>query len=100
MHNALMATTVVFRILRERTAALRPSLEEQSVMMGRGVVNLVNSFNVDIMVYGPWVRLGASIPRDTIYALRGLVSDGDPVSERLLTDYISPTATIFTDFTR
>ena len=100
MHNAHMGTTVVFRIFRERAAALRPSLEEQSVMMRRGLANVVTRFNVDIMVHGPWVRLGFSNPKDTIYALRGLVSDGDPVSERLVTDYNLPAATIFTDFTR
>ncbi|KAH8585719.1 heterokaryon incompatibility protein-domain-containing protein, partial [Bisporella sp. PMI_857] len=100
IHNALNGTTVVFRIFRERAAALRPSLEEQSVMMRRGLANLVTRFNVDIMVHGPWVRLGFSNPKDTIYALRGLVSDGDPVSERLVTDYNLPAATIFTDFTR
>ncbi|RYP50326.1 hypothetical protein DL768_004143 [Monosporascus sp. mg162] len=100
MHNALKETTVVFRIFRERAAALRPSLEEQNVMMRRGPANLVTRFNVDTMVHGPWVRLGFSNPRDTIYALRGLVSNGDPVSEHLVTDYNLPATTIFTDFTR
>jgi len=100
MGNALKGTTVVFRIFRERAAALRPPLEEKSVMMPRGLGNLVNRFNIDRMGHGPWVRLGFSDPRDTIYALRGLVSDGDPVSERLVTNYKLPTATIFSDFTR
>ncbi|KAG4439709.1 hypothetical protein IFR05_004787 [Cadophora sp. M221] len=100
MHNAFMGTTVVFRIFQERAAALGPPLEEQSVAMSRGLASLVTKFNVDTMVHGPWVRLGFSNPRDTIYALRGLVSDGDPVSERLVTNYMLPPATIFTDFTR
>jgi hypothetical protein len=100
MHSALLGTTVLFRIFRERAAALGPSLEGQNIMMRRGLANLVTRFNVDIMAHGPWIRLGSSDPKDHIYALKGLVPHGDPVLENLVTDYDLPAAKIFTDFTR
>lgn len=97
-HDALMASTLAFRILRERAMVLKPAADRQRER--RGLANLVSRFNIDMMAHGPWVRLGSSDPRDYIYALRGLVSDGDPVSGALVTDYNKKPGEIFADFTR
>src|SRR5687768_15946698 len=68
--------------------------------MRRGLDNLVIRFNIDTMAQGPSARLGSSDPKDYIYALKGLTSPSDPITNQLVTDYALPTATIFTSFTR
>jgi len=67
---------------------------------GQGLIGLVMRFNVDLMNQGPWMRLGSSNLRDYIYALRGLASRRDPVSNALVTDYAKDPADVFTEFTR
>ncbi len=98
MHLSHMSSVVVFRIFQERAAALGPSGDDRGENMRRGLLNIVNRFNVDVMAYGPWVRLGSSNPKDYIYAFKGLVTAGDTVSEQL-PGYDRPAAAIFTGFT-
>ncbi|KAK3368710.1 heterokaryon incompatibility protein-domain-containing protein [Podospora didyma] len=101
MRNSYHGSALVDRIFRDRSAALRPSADGgHAAVMRRGLDNLVIRFNVDTMVQGPYSRLGSSNPSDCIYALKGLVREGDPVSDRLAVDYDLSPAAVFTDFTR
>ncbi|KAK3352784.1 heterokaryon incompatibility protein-domain-containing protein, partial [Lasiosphaeria hispida] len=99
-HRAFMATTLVFRIFRERAAAWETPAHTNGSQMRRGLDNLVVRFNLDTMAQGPSARLGSSDPKDYIYALKGLAPADDPVSTQLVTDYALPAAAIFTAFTR
>ena len=99
MHDSHRSSVVMFRIFRERAAALSSSGDARGQNMRRGLSYLVARFNVDAMVQGPWIRLGSSNPKDYIYALKGLVSAGDPVSEQL-PGYDRSTTAIFTGFTQ
>ncbi|KAK0715330.1 heterokaryon incompatibility protein-domain-containing protein [Lasiosphaeris hirsuta] len=82
-HRAFMATTLVFRIFRERAAAWETPAHTNGSQMRRGLDNLVVRFNVDTMAQGPSARLGSSDPKDYIYALKGLAPADDPVSTQL-----------------
>ncbi|KAG7291152.1 hypothetical protein NEMBOFW57_001164 [Staphylotrichum longicolle] len=102
IHASLQSTMVMSRIFQDRAAALQPPGDARGQRLGRGLANLVQRFNVDIDLQGSWARLGSSDPKDHIYALKGLVSAGDPVASQLLTSYDQTVsaASVFNEFTR
>ncbi|KAI9155660.1 Heterokaryon incompatibility protein [Paramyrothecium foliicola] len=97
-HEALMAAVLASRLLNQR-AHTRKSHPGQHIT-GKGLVGTVLWCNVDIFDHGPWVRFGASNPRDYIYALKGLAPADDPVASHLIPDYTKPVDEVFTDYTR
>jgi hypothetical protein len=94
-YDAMMAEPIPRRLLQERRKMWSSPGQQQR----RELSSIVNSVNVDIANCGPWVRLGATNPRDHIYALRGLASEDDRVARALMPDYAKPSREVFTDFT-